>query len=507
MLGAVVFLCGAAVMAIEIVGARILAPHLGSSIVVWTGLIGVVMAALALGYALGGGLADRRPEPRLLARLILLAALCTALTAAAKEPLLRAVAASLPDPRAAVLAAGLALFAPAALLLGMVAPFSVRLALGDAARAGSTAGRLYALSTAGSIAGTFLTGFWLVALMGSAGILLLTAALLCLAAVLAARPALAGALLIAGLAALVGLWLHLRAQALAEAAYFDVDTRYSRVLVYDAMERDTGRIMRVMTTGPGRFQSARWQDAPDELALPYTRFLRLALHLAPPNGRLLVLGGGAFSFPRRALLERPDLTVTAVELDPGVTALARRHFGLADAPGLRLRHEDARIFLARGAAAGERWDVVVLDVFDAGYAVPFHVSSLEALRLARGLLAPGGALLVNSISALDGPAGLPAAALAATVRRVFGNCALHALSDPAAPYLVQNVMLTAGRDGPPDEAAMDAARADPELSPLLARELPRAEVERIAARLPPLSDEHGPAEWYAMRLWQDGAAR
>lgn len=503
MLGAVVFLCGASVMAIEIVGARILAPHLGSSIVVWTGLIGVVMAALALGYAWGGRLADRRPDPRLLARVILLAALATALCAGAKEPVLRAVAAVLPDPRTAVLAAGLVLFAPAGLLLGMVAPFGVRLALRGAEDVGTTAGRLYALSTLGSIAGTFLTGFWLVAIMGSSGILLATAVVLCLAAVLAARPAVVPALLVAGFAVLLAFWLHLRTEALAAANYFDIDTLYSRVLVYDAVEQGTGRTVRVMTTGPERYQSARWEDAPDELLLPYTRFLRLALHLAPQGGRLLVLGGGACSFPRRALLERPDLHVTVVELDLGVTGLARRHFGLTDEPNLSLRHEDARLFLAWAARTGEPpFDAVILDVFDAGYAVPFHVSSLEALRLARELLTPGGALVVNSISALDGPAGLPVAALAATVRRAFGNIDLYALSDLEAPKLVQNVMLVAGRDGPPNPDRMRRAQEDPALSGLLANRLAPHEVARLAGRVPPLTDEFGPAEFYAAQLLQ-----
>lgn len=504
MLGAVVFVCGAAVMAIEIVGARILAPRLGSSIVIWSGLIGVVMAALALGYFWGGRLADRRPEPRLLAVVILLAAVFTTLTAALKDPILLAVSSLLPDPRLAVLAAGLALFAPAGALLGMVAPFAVRLGLPDAASVGRTSGALYALSTAGSIAGTFLTGFWLIALMGSSGILLCTAAALCAASLLAAPPlsrvTVLPALFVCILAGAAGLWQQQRGEALAAHQYFDVDTPYSRILVYDAMERETGRILRVMSTGPERFQSARYEDAHDDLALPYTRFLRLALYLAPRGGRLLVLGGGACSFPRRALQERPDLSVTVVELDPGVTDLARRHFGLTAMPGLRVVHEDARTFLTRATAETETYDAVIMDVFDAGYAVPFHVSSLEALSVLRRLLSPGGSLIVNSISALEGPAGLPAAALASTVRAVFDNLGVYALDGADRPGLAQNVMLLAGRDGLPGEARLAKAGADPDLAPFLARALDPEAAERLAGRLPPLTDEHGPAEWYAMHL-------
>ena len=185
MLHCCVFLCGAALMIIELTGSRILAPFLGTSLVVWTSLIGIILASLSLGAWWGGILADRRPSARLLGRIVLLAAWATAAIGLSKSwvlPFLQG-AGSL---HVTAIVATLVLFAPASVLLGMVAPFAVRLQLADTEAAGRTAGSLYALSTIGSIAGTFLAGFVLIAWVGSTAILFITAAVLACAAWLAA---------------------------------------------------------------------------------------------------------------------------------------------------------------------------------------------------------------------------------------------------------------------------------------------------------------------------------
>ena len=181
MLHCSVFLCGAALMIIELTGSRILAPFLGPSLVVWTSLIGIILASLSLGAWWGGILADRRPSARLLGRIVLLAAWATAAIGLSKSwvlPFLQG-AGSL---HVTAIVATLVLFAPASVLLGMVAPFAVRLQLADTEVAGRTAGSLYALSTIGSIAGTFLAGFVLIAWVGSTAILFITAAVLACAA-------------------------------------------------------------------------------------------------------------------------------------------------------------------------------------------------------------------------------------------------------------------------------------------------------------------------------------
>jgi predicted membrane-bound spermidine synthase len=136
MLELTVFLCGAVVMVIELTGSRVVAPYLGTSLVVWTSLIGIILAALSLGYWWGGRLADRRPEARLLGRIILLAALATGAIAVTHTLVLGFLQSQAIGLSAAAVCATLLLFAPPAVLLGMVAPFAVRLKLADTASGG-----------------------------------------------------------------------------------------------------------------------------------------------------------------------------------------------------------------------------------------------------------------------------------------------------------------------------------------------------------------------------------
>lgn len=488
MLDIAVFICGAAVMVLEIAGARILAPYLGSSLTVWSALIGVVLASLSAGYWWGGRLADRRPDPRRLAWIILLAALAVAATALSKTLLLGFLLSRASGPRLAAIAANLLLFAPASVLLGMVSPFAVRLALARAEQAGAVSGRLYALSTAGSIAGTFLAGFVLLPALGSTSLLLLVALALVAASLCAsrARPRAATAAALA----ILGLWAGMAAYDLhlERLQVFDQDTAYSRILVHRSVDPRNGRATRVLSTNPRRVQSAMYLDDPAELVLDYTRLFALAGRFATRLERVLVLGGGAYSAPRRLLADHPGLAMDVVELDPGVTALARRHFGLSDQTGLRIFHEDGRTFLNRIHAP---YDAVLVDVFDTHYAPPFHLATLESARRVRDLLTPHGVAMMNCIGARAGPASGLFRAQAATWAAVFPAVEAYALESLDDPHLVQNLVLVARMN----QAAPPPAPGTPEEARLLAgRFLPDP------AGAPPLTDEFAPVEQLALAM-------
>ena len=181
-LAALVFGAGIGSLATEIAASRMLAPYFGSSTIVWANLIGIVLAGLALGYWLGGKLADRRPERRLLGLIVLAAALWVAMTPFIARPFLDAAVGNLDDASAGAVIgsffAVLLLFAPAVVLLGMVSPFAIRLAITDVESAGEVAGRFYALSTVGSLVGTFVPALIAIPLVGTQRTLLATAALL-----------------------------------------------------------------------------------------------------------------------------------------------------------------------------------------------------------------------------------------------------------------------------------------------------------------------------------------
>lgn len=157
-----VFLCGMAVMAFEIVGARVLGPYVGASMFVWSSIIGVILLSLSIGYVWGGRLADKRPGFHVLGWIILISCIAMALSTLIKEPVLHWLTDRIPDVRIAGVSSSLILFSVPAVLLGMVSPFAARLKITSLKTSGSTVGYLYAISTLGSITGTLLAGFFLI---------------------------------------------------------------------------------------------------------------------------------------------------------------------------------------------------------------------------------------------------------------------------------------------------------------------------------------------------------
>jgi MFS family permease len=180
----VVFVCGAVVMAYEIIGSRMLGPYVGTSYEVWTSIIGIILLSLSLGYYLGGRIADRRPFFGLFSLIIVLASFFIFLSTLVKDILLDYLLKVIVNINLVSILASILLFAVPALLLGMVSPFAVRLKIKNLQTSGLTVGNLYAISTMGSIVGTFLAGFYLIPsfritliLYLLAGILLLFASL------------------------------------------------------------------------------------------------------------------------------------------------------------------------------------------------------------------------------------------------------------------------------------------------------------------------------------------
>jgi len=479
MLHCCIFLCGAALMIIELTGSRILAPFLGTSLVVWTSLIGIILASLSLGAWWGGSLADRYPHPRLLGRIVLLSAWATAAIGLSKSWVLEFLqgAGSL---HTVAIVATVALFAPAAVLLGMVAPVAVRLCLEDRDHGGRTAGLLYAISTIGSIVGTFLAGFVLIAWVGSTAILFLPAAVLALASWLAdpAVKALKGASIVLFLLAIF--FCRQQDQWLAQRGFLDRDTPYNRVLVYTGKEAGTGRLTREMVTGPQGRQSSMYLDDPTELALPYTRFYRLVEYYRPQARRMLVLGGGGYSFPKYALAHYPGMQIDVVELDPGITALARSHFNLADHPRLSIIEEDARTFLKKVA---QPYDVILCDVFNSHYSIPFHLVTVEAVHLMRAALNPDGVILVNLLASPEGVSSRFYKALRATLHTGFASVQAYAVADPADRHQWQNIILAAGTK------PLTGTTTDTDLLQMLTHALP-APTGDIA----PFTDEYAPVD-------------
>lgn len=486
------FFCGAAVMIMELTGSRLVAPFLGTSLIVWTALIGVIMMSLCLGNWIGGHVADRRPEAKILARVLMAAALVTALTALGANALLAWASGASFSLYAAAVVAALVAFAPASVLMGMCPPIIARLAMCDVASSGATVGRLSALNSAGSILGTFLGGFVLISFFPSGVILIGVAAGLMALSLVVYAATWRGILLLAALVGLSG-WTCAYGLPMAPVGVH-IDTRYNHISIVESRMSD-GRRVRIMMTDPDGAQSVMCVESPTDLISDYTKFYDLAFHFKPDAKKILMLGGGGWCVPRHVLAER-DVSFDVVELDPGMTEAARTYFGVPDGPAVQIYHEDARTFLARAARDGlGPWDAVFMDVFGSWYSIPFHMATVEAAGRVRDVLAPDGVLVVNVISALYGPRSGVFHGIWSAFSRAFPKMMIFPASAPDPRYAQarQNLMIVALRsdEDPP---------VPPAPEPGIARLLSHQWIEPFVPdpRVPAFTDAFAPVERWAL---------
>jgi len=485
MLEIIVFVCGAVVMILEMVGSRILAPYLGTSIVVWTSLIGIILGSLSLGYWWGGRIADENPSYRVLSILILLSAFFVGTVALSKSLILGFLQQHAGSIHLGSAIAALILFAPPSILLGTISPYAVRLKVDNLQKCGATVGSLYAISTIGSILGTFLAGFFLIGFFGSSNILIILSLVLVLTSLVASIKD--RLVKLSGIGIFIVLLLAANAydSYLANADFHDIDTHYNRILIYKSVDQMTGRPVRVMVTGPQGRQSAMFLDNDIELACEYTKFYKLASHFKPAMKKVLMLGGGGYSFPKYALGRYPDVQMDVVEIDPEVTALASKYFALQENPRLRIFHEDARTFLNTRIV---KYDVILGDIFNSCYAIPFHLSTIETVERFHKLLADDGVVLMNVLCSIEGDTGRFLRAEYATFKMVFPQVYLFPVAAPGDGARWQNVMLVALKSKV--KPAFDSDDLD------LDRLLKHIWTGPIDQDLPPLIDDFAPVERY-----------
>jgi spermidine synthase len=421
--GLLVFFTSAAVLVLEILAGRLLAPYVGVSLETYTGIIGVVLAGISLGTWLGGRAADRIDPRRLLGPLL---AWGGALALLAVPAITWVGELSLgTGPDAIVTLSLVGFFAPAA-VLSAVAPTVVKLQLADLRVTGTVVGRLSALGTAGAIVGTFLTGFVLIAAFPSRPIVLGVGGLLVGAGVLlwlrlgSRRELSAITLAMAVAVTASGASVLLPGSCQWESAYYCV-----------RIQQDPGRPSgRTLVLDQLRHSYVDLAD-PAHLEFPYTRvFADVAATLAPNGEPLnaLHVGGGGFSLPRYLREALPGSESVVFEIDPLLVQIAQTELALRPGPDIRIEVGDARVAL-REEPAGE-YDIVFGDAFG-GLAVPWHLTTSEFLAEVRRVLRPGGIYALNLI---DYPPLDFARSELATLRSTFANVAFVAAPSRRGDY-------------------------------------------------------------------------
>ncbi|MDP6454889.1 MAG: fused MFS/spermidine synthase [SAR202 cluster bacterium] len=392
----IVFTASACGLIIEIVAGRILAPSIGVSLYTWTSIIGVVLAGISLGNFTGGLIADRFPYPATLGFILLASGIASIailpLLELTDQPFL-----ALPIlPRIVLLTT--ALFLLPSILLGMVTPVVIKLNLTDLTQTGNVVGRIYAVSTAGSILGTFLTGFVLIQTLGTRTVILGVSVALVVMAVAfgnlwrARWPGIAMGAMFVGVTLLAVLIGSLDSVCMRESNYFcikvrarDVDGREVRVLYLDALLHSYSDI-----------------DDPYYLRYSYEKvFADLATYIGrtDPDMDVLFIGGGGYTMPRFLEAVYPRSNLEVVEIDPEVTEIATDYLGLSRRTRIVTYNEDARTKLQQLEVG--KYEMVMGDAFN-DVSVPYHLTTLEFNDQVKGLLTDDGIYAVNIVDKMYG---------------------------------------------------------------------------------------------------------
>jgi MFS family permease len=468
-----VFLASGAVLVLEILSVRLLAPYVGLTLETTTSIIGAVLAGIALGAALGGRMADRINPRWLLVGLFLGGGLLVLLTV----PIIRWLGpAASDDGNAAAIGVTFAALVPLAAALSGVTPTVARLQLRDLRASGTVVGGLSAWATAGALVGTFGTGFVLVPLFPvSATVLAIGAALAFVGAALGAylRLLSRSTILMATLLGLgiVGLTLAQRSPCLAESAYHCIQ-----------LEEDPHSVTSQFLLLDRGYNSDIDLADPRYLGFRYEHWLSEAINeIGSPKAPLggVFVGGGAFTMPRWLNATRPGSRSAVLELDSKLVEFDRQHLGLRTSPELRAVVGDARLTI-RGQPTHSA-DVVVGDAFSSR-TVPWQLMTTQWLSEVKRVLKPGGVYALNMIDLR--PLSLLRAETA-TLLAAFANVRLTTVAGEDGRPLGGNEVMIASDRALPREHRKSADGA---------RTYGRASLVRLARGASRLRDDYAPVD-------------
>ncbi|MCF8563222.1 fused MFS/spermidine synthase [Alicyclobacillus tolerans] len=409
---------GASVMALELAASRFLAPYFGTSMLIWANIIGLILLCLAIGYWIGGRLADRKPDARILMGVSSVAGVWMSLLPVWGDIIFKAMSHGITNTPVAIivlsLAAILLVFAPPVLLLAMVSPFAIRLANHSLGDIGKVSGNLYAFSTFGSLIGTFGTAFGTIPFWGTRETLFFWSAVLIAASAWGLRTSrfryVAAAFLL--LPAILYIVLHGPVRT-GSSVVFAKDTLYQFVQVE---KKPDGTTYLIYNEGGGVQSIYRPNNAlnpgdyyDDYLVLPYLAHPASSVPTSSfgtrlaPNGSssVLVLGSAGGTIPHLlSVYDRgafPRLQITGVEIDPAVIPLDYKYFGLRPSDA-HIVNQDARVYLSGSEA---KYDAIVIDAYTQQIYIPFHLSTVQFFQQVKDHLSPYGvaALNINAVSA------------------------------------------------------------------------------------------------------------
>ena len=440
----IVFLAGAIGMGLELIAARVLSPYVGSSNVVWTSIIGIILASMSIGYYLGGKLADKDADIKKLSDILLIAALSTSFIPILETLIVKELAGMIGNLIIAAILCAIIVFSVPSFILATISPFAVKIKSKEEKELGALSGRISSLSTIGSIVGTFFMGFVLIPKVGVTNINIGVTVVLTIMSILTRenkdkKYLLKIIIFILVLLLLIGLGKY-NFKVSNPDIILDTDSQYSRIWVREVeAEGTTYRTLQV-DRGLESYIDAKT----GEMGARYLRYYDLFEYFNKNAENTLLIGGAAYTYPIHYLKKYENKNIDVVEIDNKMTQIAAEQFGLdINEPRLKIYSQDGRSYLNYSE---NKYDTILIDAFK-GSNVPFELTTYEALINARNMLNEDGMVLTNVISALAGKDAKFIEYEYATYQKIFEEVRLFRV-DNVEEETKQNLILVGIKGNP-----------------------------------------------------------
>ncbi|RJQ34674.1 M28 family peptidase [Candidatus Parcubacteria bacterium] len=488
----VVFVTGAAVLVVEVVAVRILSPYFGSTIFTVSSVMGVILAALSLGYYFGGKLADKYPSERLFFSIIFISGASVLLLQLLSLLILPILGYGLSITTGPLISAVVLFFIPA-FLLGTLSPLVIRLQkdrLPDKG-IGGISGQVFFWSTLGSIFGSLFTGFVLIPNFGINEIVLTTGAILLLLGIIPI-------FFMAGskkfFFKLIVLIVLIAVVLFASQIFkpdqniiYEKDGLYEKLFIYD--DTYEGRPARFFVQDRSN-SGAMFLDG-DDLLFKYTKYYSLYKIFVPEAKEVLAIGGGIYSVPKKLLEELPEANIDVSEIEPELEELAKKYFALPESPRLKTYTEDGRRYLVD---TDKKYDLVFSDVYFSIYSVPMHFTTQEFYQIAKSKLNQNGIFVANFIGSLSRQKPSLLFSEIKTFESVFDNTYYFAVNGPDNLDMQNIIFVGVNGDKKIDFTASEiTGNQDPIIQNLASRvvDLNRFDLSDY----PVLTDNYAPVEY------------
>ena len=422
----IVFLTGAIGMGLELVAARVLSPYVGSSNIVWTSIIGIILVSMSVGYWRGGKIADKSADKNTISEILLYSAIFTSAISILETIVVNKVSAQIDNLIIAAIFCATVVFSIPSFMLAMISPIAVKIRSNDTNNIGFISGKISSLSTIGSIFGTFVMGFLLIPYIGinniNIGITFMLIAMSLLIREKKDKKYLCKTMILTCIILILIILGKYLFKEINKDILVDTDSQYSRIWVKQINTKKTT----YKTLQVDRGLESYIDEKTGEMGAEYLKYYDLFEYFNKDAKSTLMIGGAAYTYPIHYLTKYNDKTIDVVEIDDKMTQIAQKEFGLdINNPKLKVFNQDGRTFLNYNK---NKYDAILIDAFK-GVNAPFELTTYEAMMKAKNMLNENGVVITNIISSLKGNSSKFIKYEYSTYKEVFDDIKLYKIAD------------------------------------------------------------------------------